>query len=171
MMYHHGNFGGPGCGHRGGYGRRGYGPRGWDMDEDEFDDEPAPFRMRGRRRGWGRGGLLAGLFRRLDTTPGQEKALRDLVQGLGSSLGAARAEFMASRRELATALSGETVDGATLDRAFQRHTELFGKLSSELKSALASAHQTLDAEQRKYLAELIGQGPFRGPFGRHAFEL
>ncbi|HEX6245326.1 MAG TPA: periplasmic heavy metal sensor [Polyangiales bacterium] len=171
--YHHGyfgrgharraHFGRSGCNFRDGY-ERDY-ERGWDLDEDEFDDEPRPFRARARGR-W-----LSGLFRRLDTTPGQEKALRELVTGLGSSLGDARSEFVAARRELATALSGETVDNTSLDRAFQRNTELLTKLSGELKAALASAHQTLDGEQRKYLAELIGQGFRGGPFARRAFEL
>lgn len=170
MMYRHGYFGGPGCGPRGGYGWRGRGPRGWERDwdaeeEDDFEDEPRSFRRRGRGR------LLSGLFRKLDTTPGQEKALRELVEGLGGSLGDARSELMASRRDLAAAFSSEAIDQAALDRAFQRNTDLLTKLSGELKTALASAHQTLDSEQRKYLAELISRGPFRGPFGRHAFEL
>jgi hypothetical protein len=169
MMYRQGYFRDRGCGPRGGDGWHAHGPRGWergwDTDGDDFDDEPRSFRRRGRGR------LLSGLFRRLDTTPGQEKALRELVDGLGGSLGDARSELMASRRDLAAAFSGEAIDQGALDRAFQRNTELLTKLSAELKAALASAHQALDSEQRKYLAELISQGPFRGPFGRHAFEL
>jgi hypothetical protein len=143
-----------------------------DEDERDWDD----FAARGFdqvREGFGRRrrGLLSGLFRRLDTTPGREKAIRGLLDQLGASLGDARSEFMGARRQLAAALEGE-LDGPALDAAFTRNGELFSKLSAELKAALRSLHDTLDRDQRKLLAELLSQGRWRGgPFGRHAYDL
>jgi hypothetical protein len=144
-----------------------------DHDEDERDwDGFGAHGFEGLSAGFGRRrGLLSGLFRRLDTTPGQEKVIRELFEQLGGSLGDARAEFMAARRQLAVALEGD-LDGAALEAAFTRNGELFSKLSTELKAALRSLHETLDRDQRKLLAELLSVGLGRGrPFGRHAYDL
>jgi uncharacterized membrane protein len=105
-----------------------------------------------------RGRSLFGLFRHIDASPGQEKAILKLVDDLLAKLGDARADFVASRRELAAALSGDEIDSAALDAVFLRNTELFVKLSRELQSALVSTHQTLDADQRKLLAEVVAHG-------------
>lgn len=109
----------------------------------------------GRRR---RGRVLFGLFRQIDASPGQEKAILKLVDDIAAKLGDARADFLASRRDLAAALQKDEIDSAALDAVFLRNTELFVALSRELQSALVSAHQTLDSDQRKLLAEVIAHG-------------
>jgi hypothetical protein len=114
------------------------------------------FRGFARRRGRGR--LLFGLFRRLDASPGQEKAISKLVEQISAKLGDARGEFMATRRDLAAALEAEVLDGAALDAVFLRNTELFVKLSRELQTALVGVHEALDGDQRKLLAELLAYG-------------
>jgi Spy/CpxP family protein refolding chaperone len=109
-------------------------------------------RFRGRRR------LLYGLFRRLDTTPGQEKAIVALMEGMRERLGEARGELAATRRELAAALGGEVLDSAAFEAAFRRGNELFGRLSREVQAALLGIHEALDPEQRRQLAELLADG-------------
>jgi Spy/CpxP family protein refolding chaperone len=114
------------------------------------------------RRARGRRGLFYGLFQRLDTTPGQEKAIVDLVDGVRERLSEAAAELGATRRELAAALGGELLDPAALDAAFQRANALFARLSKDAQAALAGIHEALDPEQRRQLAELLADGSF-GP--------
>ena len=125
------------------------------------DDEPCFVHALRGGRGFGRrrrGRILFGLFRQIDASPGQEKAILKLVDELAAKLGDARADFLASRRDLAAALEKEEIDSAALDAVFLRNTELFVSLSRELQSALVSAHQALDSDQRKALAQLIAHG-------------
>lgn len=112
------------------------------------------------RRSRGRRGLFYGLFRRLDTTPGQEKAIVDLVDGVRARLSEARGELASARRELAAALGGEVLDPAALDAAFRRANELYARLSKDVQQALAGVHEALDPEQRRQLAELLADGSF-----------
>jgi Spy/CpxP family protein refolding chaperone len=135
---------------------------GWD---DGFGHGSRHFRRpRGRRR------LLYGLFRRLDTTPGQEKAIVDLMNGVREHLSEARAELVAARRELAAALGGEVLDAAALEAAFRRGNEQFTRLSRDLQTALAGVHEALDPEQRRQLAELLADGSLNPRlYGAHAY--
>lgn len=120
--------------------------------------------FRGRRR------LLYGLFRRLDTTPGQEKAIVELMNGVRDRLGEARGELAAARRELAAALGGEVLEAAALEAAFRRGNEQFARLSRELQAALAGVHEALDPEQRQQLAELLADGSLNPRlYGTHAY--
>jgi Spy/CpxP family protein refolding chaperone len=129
-----------------------------------FGHGPGRFRPRGRRR------LLYGLFRRLDTTPGQEKAIVDLMNGVRERLSEARAELVAARRELAAALGGEVLDPAALEVAFRRGNEQFARLSREVQAALAGVHEALDPEQRQQLAELLADGSLNPRlYGAHAY--
>ena len=142
-----------------------------------FDDGDAPFwdgvydgygchgvgrwhrrRARGRRR------QLYGLFRRLDTTPGQEKAIAEWMDGVRTRLSEARGELATTRRELAAALGGEVLDAAALDAAFRRADALYARLSKDVQQALAGVHETLDPEQRRQLAELLADGSFSSRF-------
>lgn len=120
-----------------------------------------PYRPRGRAR------YLYGLFRRLDTTPGQEKAIVGVMNGLFDRLGASRGELVAARKDLAAALAGDELDVAAFDEVFLRGNEWFAKLSHELQSALIQVHETLAPEQRKQLAELLADGSFDLHFHRH----
>jgi Spy/CpxP family protein refolding chaperone len=129
-----------------------------------FAHGPGHFRPRGRRR------LLYGLFRRLDTTPGQEKAIVDLMNGVRERLSEARGELVAARRELAAALGGEVLDPAALEAAFRRGNEQFARLSRDVQTALAGVHEALDPEQRRQLAELLADGSLNPRlYGAHAY--
>lgn len=113
------------------------------------------FGPRGRR-----GRALYALFQRLDATPGQEKALLALAESMAQQLRDSRTELNLARRDLAAALGGDVLDPVVLDAAFTRGNELFTRASRELKRTLAEAHELLDPEQRKQLAEWIADGSF-----------
>lgn len=117
-----------------------------------------------------RGRFLFDLFRRLDATPGQEKAILKVAEEIQARVNESRRELETARRDLAAALGGDELDSTAFDAAFLRNTELFVRLSREVQSALINVQQTLDPAQRKVLAELIADGSF-GPclYGAHPY--
>jgi Spy/CpxP family protein refolding chaperone len=122
------------CGH-GGYG--GYGRRGF------------------RRGGW----ALRSLFERLDTTPGQEKAIVSALEELRANRDALREEMAHSRGDLAQAVRGGLVDDSTLEESFARHDRLLARLRVSFVEATRKATEALDERQRKMLGDLLeGQG-------------
>lgn len=116
-----------------------------------FDDEPV-FRRRGR-------GLLF-LFRRLDLSPGQEKAVVKLSETLRAELRRARPELVAARKDLAAAFASEELDAGVLEALFEGHRALLSELTRGLWAALSEVHALLDADQRARLAEMIADGSF-----------
>jgi Spy/CpxP family protein refolding chaperone len=120
-------------------------------------------RGRGRRR---RGRFMFGLLRRLDVSPGQEKALIDMVERLRERMVEALPELQSARKNVAAALGSEVLDRSAIDAAFARSAELAEKLSRELREAITSAHELLDPEQRRLLAEWVADGSFGARFRR-----
>jgi len=118
---------------------------------------------RGYRR---RGRFLFGLFRKLDASPGQEKALIDLAERLREHMDQALPELRAARKEVAAAVGSELFDAGTLDAVFQQSAQLAEKLGHELREALHRVHELLDPEQRRLLAEWIADGSFGARFHR-----
>jgi Spy/CpxP family protein refolding chaperone len=113
--------------------------------------------------GWsaGRGGsrgVLRGLFTRLDTTPGQEKAILTALDGLRERVHSARQELLGAGKELAAAFGGELLDQAALEALFARKVALGQAVGEELRAFIAVVHEALDPEQRRRLAELIEDG-------------
>jgi Spy/CpxP family protein refolding chaperone len=117
-----------------------------------------------------RGRFLFDLFRRLDATPGQEKAILKVAEEFRARLHASQRELDVARRDLAVALGGDELDNDAFDAAFLRNTELFVRFSREVQEALVSVHQTLDPAQRRVLSELVADGSF-GPclYGAHPY--
>jgi Spy/CpxP family protein refolding chaperone len=113
----------------------------------------------GGRRNW-----LRGLFLRLDTTPGQEKAIVAALEGLRERGRGLRSELGSARKRVAEALGGEVLDREALDAAFNERAGAIDTLREELTKALDAVHAALDPKQRTTLAELIADGSF-GPFG------
>lgn len=112
---------------------------------------------------------LRGVFARLDTTPGQEKVIREVVDELrahGRDLGA---EFGRARTDLADALRADTIDATALGEAFGRHDDALDRARKAAIGALAKLHEALDERQRRLLAQWIesrrGGGPYRGAPG------
>ena len=112
-----------------------------------------------RRRGFRHG--LRFLFRRLDTTPGQEKVIRsavDDVLGQGREL---RRELERTRSEVASQLRGEVLEPDALASALIRNDEALADLRRSIAANLTEIHEVLDSRQREILADTLQRGPRR----------
>lgn len=130
----------------------------------------------GWRGGWGRGGWMRGLFERLDTSPGQEKVIKQSVEEIFAATRSMRGELDQSRRDIASALRSGVVDETQMGELFARHDEKLREVRKAMVGALARVSDALDEDQRKQLADLIerglvggggwgrfGGGPYREP--------
>jgi len=121
-------------------------------------------RSRGFRSGRGRF-VLNRLLDRLDTTPGQEKVIREAVDDLMEDVQEARGEVHATRTDVAHAIRSETLDRGAIDAVFERHDRVIERVRQNALDSFGKVHETLDERQRKILAELIEAGPFARGFG------
>jgi hypothetical protein len=124
----------------------------------------------GRGRGWRRPRFLARwMFERLDTTPGQEKAITRTIEDLRDQVISGRGEFVTARKEVAQAIGGDVLDAEVLNSALGRVERLLVKTKADFTHALTDVHSVLDGRQRKELAELIADGPagFGYGYGRY----
>lgn len=133
-------------------------------------------RFHRHRRGWGGRafgrGRLYRIFERLDTTPGQEKAIRTAWLGFAEDARSARDDLMRSRQELAQAIRGPELDEAAITAIFAAHDELLGRLRRSALDGIRGVHEVLDERQRRRLAELLearfGWGHAGGPYRSRA---
>ncbi len=137
--------GGRRCGRGWHDGHRGRGHHGW-HDQRHFG-----------ARGW-----MRWLFRRLDTTPGQEKEISKAVEEFLEETRAIKKQGKASRDEVARVLRNESLDEEALGELFSRHDDALREVHQAFAGALGRIHNALDPEQRETLAELIEAGPRRG---------
>lgn len=132
----------------------------------------------GRHHGYGhcghRGGFRGGrarfflnrLLDRLDTTPGQEKVIREAIDAVQDELHDARREFRGSRADFAHVIRSEHLDQAQVEAIFTRHDVVIDRVRRSALEAFGRVHETLDDRQRKTLADLVESGPFGRGFGR-----
>jgi hypothetical protein len=158
--YGYGRFGGPfaygGCGHHGGWHRGPYG-----YDGGAWEDEDDGFSRWEARRGPGFG--LRAIFARLDTTPGQEKAIKAAFDELRAKARAVKDDARGMRGDLASALRGESLDAETLGTVASRASGAVDSLRDAAIGAILKVHDVLDEKQRAIAADLIESGP---RFGR-----
>jgi Spy/CpxP family protein refolding chaperone len=166
---------GGGCGYGHGHGHHGCGGHhegGWDRGHG------GPFRTHGR--GWGgpfaRGGMpdffLRGLFQQLDTTPGQEKAIRAAFEELREAMAGFRGEMGKTRTDIGRAMRGASFDETVMGELFARHDTAMEAMRKAMVGALAKVHEVLDERQRERLADLIERSPgFWGGFGGRGVEI
>lgn len=111
---------------------------------------------------WGHGGrfLLHRVLRRLDTTPGQEKVIREAIHDFREDAFGLRSDVRGTRSELARALRAPELDKALLESIFDKHDEVIEKLRASAVDTAEKVHTTLDAQQRQRLADIIESGPF-----------
>lgn len=114
-------------------------------------------------------GPLGFVFRRLDTTPGQEKTIRDASDELMEQLRSGRKELKKSREDIADAMRADYFDPEKLGEVFARHDAELVELRKTAVASLSRVHETLDERQRRELAEILageGFGPRRwgGPY-------
>lgn len=113
----------------------------------------------GRRR-FGARFFLRRMLSRLDTTPGQEKVIREALHDLQDEAAGLRREVGATRSEIADALRAPELDKALLDRVFAKHDEVIEKLRASVVASADRVHSTLDEQQRQRLADMIEGGPW-----------
>ena len=125
------------------------------------------FRSRGFGRGRARGRwFLNHLLDRLDTTPGQEKVIREAVDTLTDEFYDARRDFRGSRADVAEAIRASVLDRSAVEAIFDRHDQVIDRVRGSALDAFARVHDTLDERQRKILADIVESGPFGRAFGR-----
>ena len=116
----------------------------------------------GGHGGWhggvGRSWMLRGLFRRLDTTPGQEKVILESLEAVQGACAKFRDEAEKLRADAARAFSGEKLDHEPLKAAFLRQDGLIEELRREVLVALEKIHEALDERQRKLAGEMLERG-------------
>jgi hypothetical protein len=162
--------------------------RGWDRGRwaeapDGFGREPPPSgaadpSQGGPRQGpgaWGAPGgeLLGGaltlgrladraflgwLYRRLETTHGQEKAIEAAFAKVADAAGRGAEAFGQGSVELADALTRPEFDPAILTEGWVRQDKALEAVRIELSNALAEVHRVLEPEQRRRLAQLLAAG-------------
>jgi Spy/CpxP family protein refolding chaperone len=119
--------------------------------------------------GWGHHGCgyghrgrfgMYGVFRRLDTSPGQEKVIRAALGELRDSVSALAPELRATRSDVASFLRAETFDARALEDTLRARTVEAGALGATLAQTLGKIHEALDPDQRRQLARMIDAGPF-----------
>jgi Spy/CpxP family protein refolding chaperone len=140
--YHH--HGGHGCGR--GYGHHGHGHGG-------------PGRHWRRRPLWM-------IFEHLDTTPGQEKLIREELERLWDQRDSLARAWRGAGDELGQILRTDTVDEAAIDGILAKHEQGLTEVRQQIARSLARIHEALDERQRERLARFLGNRGWRGsPFG------
>jgi hypothetical protein len=124
----------------------------------------------GGRFGFGRNRALRWLFRALDTTPGQEKVIRQALEEAWVEAREARAQAREQRGNLAAAIRGEGADAASFTQAREGAKVAYDRAEAAVVSAFRRIHEALDPMQRERLARIVdgGGSPFGGfgPFGK-----
>jgi uncharacterized membrane protein len=142
--------------HRCGHGFHGYGWYG-------------PYGNGRHGHGAGRRWMLHALFRRIDATPAQERAIVGELEKLEDRVCAAKVGVHDARGDLAAALRGPVLDDAALGAALGRVDAAIGEVRSAVIDALRGVHGLLDDRQRGQLADLLERrggwrrGPTPGP--------
>lgn len=126
------------------------------------------FRRACRYRGggpWRRGRFsrLYGMFEALDTSPGQEKAIRSALKDMKLGLSELRPDVQAARARVASELAGDGFDAPALEESLDEHLSGLLRANRVVTEALGKIHEALDAEQRRRLARFIESMPFGAP--------
>jgi uncharacterized membrane protein len=109
----------------------------------------------------GRNFFLRAAFERLDTTPGQEKVIREAIDELREAGRKAKSEVKEARPEVAQALRGEVFDENAVGGVVARIEGATESLRKAAIDAFAKIHGVLDERQRSRLADFVESGPRR----------
>lgn len=117
----------------------------------------------GGRRRW----MMRALFRRIDATPAQERAIVAELEKLEDRVHAAKAGVHEARGDLAAAVRGTVLDDAALGAVLGRVDAAVGEVRSAVIDALRAVHGLLDDRQRGQIADLVERRGWgrRGPTG------
>ena len=118
----------------------------------------------GHERGptFGPRGMLWSVLSRLDTTPGQEKAIVQALDELRSTVVGLRSSVRGARSKLARSVTAATFDETAWTEA-EREIESSGREASKAaQAAMRKIHATLDDRQRERLGGMIDAGFWHG---------
>jgi hypothetical protein len=101
---------------------------------------------------------LRWLFERLNTMPGQERAILQALDRLAESRSLLHGELKQTRADVARAIESGLVDDATMEETFARHDRALAQLRVSIVEALKTTTETLDERQRRELASIIARG-------------
>ncbi len=111
---------------------------------------------------WGPRRMLWGVLSRLETTPGQEKAIVQALDELRATLGGLRSSVRGARGKFARSVSAASFDESSWTEA-ERDLETSGReASGAVQAALKKIHATLDDRQRQRLSSMIDAGFWHG---------
>lgn len=105
----------------------------------------------------GRRMMLRALFRRLDATPAQERAIVAEVDKLTDRMHGAKTSVHEARGDLAAALRGPVLDDAALGAVLGRVDAAVGDARAAVIDALRGVHGVLDDRQRGQVADAIAR--------------
>lgn len=109
-------------------------------------------------RGWRERGvrmMMHALFRRIDASPAQERAIIAEIEKLQDRVRGAKAGVHDARADLAAALRGPVLDDAALGAVLGRVDSAIGEARSATIDALRGVHGVLDDRQRAQVADLL----------------
>jgi hypothetical protein len=132
--------------HRRCYGHHGYG---WHGPWGSYGHH-----HHGRANRW----MLHALFRRIDASPAQERAIVGEIDKLQERVWAAKHGLADARGDLAAALRGPVLDDAALGAVLGRADATTGEVRAAIIDALRNIHGLLDDKQRQTVADLLDRG-------------
>jgi len=132
----------------------------YDRDDSRWEGGFGGPAMRFRRGAWGGGGrrVLRELFIRLDTSPGQEKAIASSLHEARSRLSELRGELRSVKQEVAALIGSDVLDVVALEAVLGQQQVGFDRVRNELVRTLSTIHEALDTRQRRELGELLADG-------------
>ena len=113
---------------------------------------------RGRRHGFG-SFTPRWLFRKLDTSPAQERIVRNAIDAVRANARRFARDSRDSRRELADLLRAPEYDRERVQGWFASREEDFHRVRDSVIGALGDVYDVLDDLQREKLAKMIEKGP------------
>jgi len=112
--------------------------------------------------------FLRHLFERLETMPGQEKAIRGALDELFDTVGAAKQDLGGAREQLAALFRSEAFDETLLSGAISRHDEAVERVRTAGVDCLTKIYEALDPRQRAIVADWL-ESQRGGPFWNHPY--
>ena len=109
----------------------------------------------GRGRGGYGGGWLRWLFEDLETTPGQERNIKESIETLREHASETKAAFKNSVEDLAGALESDDFDHEKVGEAWVKQDKALESIRLAAIEAMGKIHDTLDSTQRSRLADLL----------------
>jgi hypothetical protein len=137
---------GEGCGHHG-FGRHGFGRHG--CGQHGFGGG-----FGSRMGGFGRR-MLYRILDRLDTSPGQDKAILGAVDDFREAAWNARRDLPDVRGKIADAMRAESFDDQAFTAIFDEPLARLNNLRDEFTKTAGVIHETLTPKQRERLSDLI----------------